>query len=36
MDIYENKLVNMIATKPLCASRSDLEDMLAMVGGWTL
>ena len=33
MDIYGNKLVNMIATKPLCASRSDLADILAMVKG---
>ena len=36
VDIYENKLVNMIATKPLCASWSNLVDMLAMVRGWTL
>ena len=33
MDIYGNKLVNMIATEPLCASRSDLADILAMVKG---
>ena len=26
-DIYENKLVNTIATKPLCASSSNLVDM---------
>ena len=31
MDIYGNKLVNMIATKPLCASVSNLADMLVMV-----
>ena len=30
MDIYENKLVNMIETKPLC-SLSNLADMLTMV-----
>ena len=33
MDIYVNKLVNMIATKLLCASVSNLVDMLAMVRG---
>ena len=31
IDIYGNKLVNMIATKPFCASLSNLADMLAMV-----
>ena len=31
--IYGNKLVNTIATKPLCASLSNLADMLAMVRG---
>ena len=31
MEIYGNKLVNMIATKPFCASLSNLTDMLAMV-----
>ena len=31
MDIYGNKLVNTIETKPLCASSSNLADMLAMV-----
>ena len=31
VDIYENKLVNMIATKPLCASLSNLADILALV-----
>ena len=36
MDIYGNKLVNTIETKPLCASWSNLADMLAMVRGWTL
>ena len=36
MDIYGNKLVNTIATKLLCASWSNLADMLAMVRGWTL
>ena len=36
MDIYGNKLVNMIETKPLCISLSNLADMLTMVRGWTL
>ena len=36
MDIYGNKLVNTIATKLLCASWSNLVDMLTMVRGWTL
>ena len=31
MDIYGNKLVNMIETKPLCISLSNLADMLSMV-----
>ena len=31
MDIYGNKLVNMIETKPLCISSSNLADMLTMV-----
>ena len=31
MDKYGNKLVNMIETKPLCISLSDLADMLTMV-----
>ena len=30
MDIYGNKLVNMIETKPLCISLSNLADMLSM------
>ena len=33
MDIYGNKLVNTIATKRLCASLSNLADMLTMVRG---
>ena len=33
MAIYGNKLVNMIETKPLCISLSNLADMLAMVRG---
>ena len=33
MDIYGNKLVNTIETKPLCASRSNLVDMLGIVRG---
>ena len=36
MDIYVNKLVNMIETKLLCISLSNLTDMLTMVRGWTL
>ena len=34
--IYGNKLVNKIETKPLCASSSNLADMLTMVRRWTL
>ena len=33
MDIYENKLVNMIETKLLCTSLSYLADMLRMMRG---
>ena len=33
MDIYGNKLVNTIETKPLCASSSNLADMFTMVRG---
>ena len=36
MDIYGNKLVNKVDTKPLCISLSNLADMLTMVRGWTL
>ena len=36
IDIYDNKLVNMIDTKPLCVSSLNLADMLAIVRGWTL
>ena len=36
MDIYGNKLVNTIETKPLCNSLSNLADVLTMVRGWTL
>ena len=36
MDIYDNKLVNMIETTPLCASSSNLADMLVIVKGSTL
>ena len=36
MDIYGNKLVNMIETKWLCASSSNLADTLTVVRGWTL
>ena len=31
MDIYGNKLVNTIETKPLCISLSYLVDMITMV-----
>ena len=34
MDIYGNKLVNTIETKPLCISLSNLADILTMVGLW--
>ena len=33
IDVYGNKLVNMIETKPLCASLSNLADILAIVRG---
>ena len=33
IDIYGNKLVNTIETKPLCASSSNLADMSTMVRG---
>ena len=36
MDIYGNKLVNIIENKPLCASSSNLADMLTIVKGWNL
>ena len=36
MDIYGNKLVNTIETKPMCISLSNLAEMLTMVRGWTL
>ena len=36
VDIYGNKLVNMIETKLLCISSSNLANMLTMVRGWTL
>ena len=36
IDIYGNKLVNMIEAKLLCASSSNLADMLAIVRDWTL
>ena len=36
MDMYENKLVNTIAIKSLCASWPNLADMLTMMRGWTL
>ena len=34
--VYGNKLVNMIEYKMLCASSSNLADMLAILRGWTL
>ena len=34
MDIYGNKLVNMIETKPLCISLSYLADMLTLAVLW--
>ena len=36
MDIYGNKLVNTIETKPLFISSLNLADKLTMVRGWTL
>ena len=36
MDIYGNKLVNTIETKPSCISLSNLADMLTMVRGLAL
>ena len=33
MDIYGNKLVNTIETKPLCISLSNLADMLTIMRG---
>ena len=36
IDMFRNKLVNTIETKPLCASSSNLADMLAIVMGRTL
>ena len=36
IDIFGNKLVNAIETKPVCATSSNLADMLAIVRGRTL
>ena len=36
IDMYGNKLVNRISTKPLCASSSNFADMLTMLRRWTL
>ena len=36
MDIYGNKLVNTIETKPLQISLSNLQDMLTVMRGCTL
>ena len=33
MDMYGNNLVNMKETEPLCASSSNLADMLTMMKG---
>ena len=33
IEMYGNKLVNTIETKPLCASSSNFADMLTMVRG---
>ena len=35
-DMYGNKLVNRIETKPFCISLSNLADILNMVRGWKL
>ena len=35
MDIYGNKLVNTIETKPLHISLSNLQDMLTVMRGWS-
>ena len=36
MDIYGNKIVNTIETKPLHISLSNLQDMLTVMRGCTL
>ena len=36
LDIYGNKLVNRIETKPLCDSSSNLVERYAIVGGWAI
>ena len=36
MDIYGDKPMNTIETKPLCISSSNLAVILIMVRGWTL
>ena len=36
IDIYGNKLVNTMETKPLCATSSNFADILAIVRGWIL
>ena len=33
IEMHGNKLVNTVETKPLCASSSNLADMLTMVRG---
>ena len=36
INIYGEKLVNTIETKPLCVSSSNFAEMLTFVRGWTL
>ena len=36
IDIYGNKLVNTIETKPLCASSLNFAYMLAIMRGWAI
>ena len=36
MDIYGDKLVITIETKPFCISSSNLPEMLTVMRGWTL
>ena len=36
MDMYRDKLVNTIETKPLCISSLNLAEVFTLVNGWTL
>ena len=36
IDIYGDKLVNTIETKPFCISSSNLAEIFTMMRGWTL